>query len=128
MGINKTLKLSWEGEEYHVLVTMRLIDMIEDDGHGDINLMKMAAQVSQDDLRYSQASKLIAILLQSAGCNVTQDDVWDGLCEDGDMTASKAITVIYEFFDAAFYSSSKKKPTKVKSKNSKNTRGKQSTN
>jgi|15BtaG_2_1085339.scaffolds.fasta_scaffold00279_22 hypothetical protein len=126
MAIREILKIPYGDKQHKVLVTMDLIDEIEGDTVG-INLMKMAASIGQDNLRYSQAAKLLSVLLQSVGCYATQEDVWDCFTEDGNaLEAMNAVPILYKFFDVVF-NASKKNDTEVKSKSLKRTRGKTST-
>lgn len=125
MGVNKTLTLSWEGKEYPLIITMRIIDYIES---RDINLLQMFNQFGGGDVRFSHVAKLISILLNSAGAEVSQEKVWEGMFGDGDLQAADCILLLREIF-AAIFPDTKKKSTVVKKprKTSKRTRGKTST-
>lgn len=110
MAINKTLELSWEGKDYPLIVTMRIIDYIESQ---DINLMKMFDQFNRGDVRFSHVAKLIAILLNAAGAEVTQEKVWEGMFSDGELQAADCIPLLREIF-AVTFPDAKKKPTRKK--------------
>lgn len=99
MSMRNTIEMKWAGTSYDVLVTMDLIDKLED----HINLMQMMQQVQEGDIRFSKCSQLIALLLQSAGCKVTQDDVYSSLFGNGDdVTPDGLIIILYEIFSAVF--------------------------
>jgi len=121
MSINKTLKMSWEGTEYDISITMRLIDKIEE----EINLMKMVERATTGDVRFSHAAKLIALLLQSAGCAVTTEEVFQGVFGDTDLPVDKIVGLLWEIFGVIFPEPKKKSEEKPKSL--KRTRGKNST-
>jgi len=124
MAVNKTLTMSWKGVEYHVLVTMRLIDQIEE----DINLVKMMARAAKDDIRYSHASHLVSMLLQSAGCPTSQEEVWEGLSDgEGRMDVVTVANLLWEIFAIVFPEPKKKDESVKKPKRQKSTRGKNST-
>lgn len=115
MAINKTLELSFNGEDYSLIITMKVIDYIESK---DINLMKMFDQFNQGDVRFSHVAKLIAILLNAAGAKVTQQEVWEGMFSDGDLQAADCVPLMQQIF-ASIFPDVKKKSTggkKVKKK------------
>ena len=121
MSINKTLTLSWEGVDFDVNITMRLIDKIEE----DINLMKMVERMSSGDVRFSHAAKLVSHLLHSAGCTATQEDVFQGMFGDSDIQPNDLLELLWKIFAIIF--PEPKKKSKVKPNTSKRTRGKAST-
>lgn len=112
MAINKTLDLSWEGKDYPLVVTMRVVDEIESRG---INLMSMYGGFNRGDVKFSHVAKLIAILLTMAGAKVSQDDVWEGMFGDGKLQAKDTIPLLEEIFSSVF-PEPKKKPDTSKEK------------
>lgn len=125
MAINKTITLTWEGEEYPIIMTMRNIDRIEE----DINLMKFTQQCMAGDIRMSHACKFISIVLGFGGCYVTQEEVYEKVYGDADVTIHDVNPIIMEILDACFPQVDQKKTDPPKKKTSlKNTRGKRSTN
>lgn len=123
MAINKTIKLAWEGVEYDIHITMRVIDSIEE----ELNLMKVVEQCTTGDVRFSHAAKLIAILLRSAGCPVTQEDVFEGIFSEETIEPQEVIQLLWHILEAIFPEPKKKSNTKQLKKKSKATRGKRST-
>ena len=99
MAINKTLELSWDGEDYPLIITMKMIDYIESQ---DINLMKMFDQFNRGDVRFSHVAKLIAILLNAAGAKVSQSEVWEGMFSDGDLQAADCVPLMQQIFTSIF--------------------------
>lgn len=74
MNIRKPIKISWDGAEYKTIVDMVLIGRIDDEV-GILKLVRMKA----DDPKIFIIVKLVHILLEEAGLNITIEDVWDGL-------------------------------------------------
>ena len=124
MAINKTLVLTWNDVDYDIHMTMRLIDRIEE----DINLMKMVERASTGDVRFAHAANLISILLKSAGCLATQEEVFEGMFGgDEEMQPHEVVALLWKVF-AVIFPDPKKKPTAAKKpKRLKSTRGKTST-
>lgn len=117
MNINKTITLGWEGEDYPLIITMRHTDHVEANG---INLLAMVRDCAIGDLKISQATKLIAILLQSAGAlngsvEDDQEKVWDAMCENGEVGVPEIILLTSEILSVFFFRS-KKKSTQKKPK------------
>lgn len=126
MAINKKLELYWKGKPYPIIINMRMVDDIESQG---INLIKMQDQLNRGDVRFSHAAKLISILLNFGGADVSQDQVWEGMFSDGDLQAVDCIPLLKEIFLATFPDIKKKsiEVAKKKRRASKSTRGKTST-
>ena len=74
MASRKPIKLSWEGKEYKTIVNMLLIGRIDDE-IGILKLMRM----EQDNPKIVIIIKLVHILLEEAGLNISLEDVYDGL-------------------------------------------------
>lgn len=129
MAVNKTINLSWGGKTYPLIVTMRHIDQIEE----EINLMKMVSRCATGDIRFSHAAKLISILLNIAGAEATQEDVYDGMFSDEGIDPNDIVEMVSEILDVVFYRTKKKPIATPKKKvrkspaRSKATRGKKST-
>ena len=127
MAINKRIQLSWKDKQYDVLMTMRLIERIEE----HINLSRMVSDCSTGDLKVSHASRLIATLLESAGADVTTDEIWEDIFSGGEYSPAAMVVTVTAIMSTIFPEPKKKpitlrkKPAKVKGKN---TRGTNSTN
>lgn len=106
MGMKKTIELAWQGKPYNVTINMELIDRIED----ELNLAQMVAQAASGDTRMSKAAKLFAIMLQSAGCDVTQEDVYTGMYHSGAQVSKKQLdAALAEVFNVMFDTGAAKK-------------------
>ena len=113
MGMRTPITLSWEGKPYKVLVTMEVVDRIED----DLNLYKLVTQTATGDIRFSKIAKLISLLLIEGGCKVTQQDVWEGMFAQGGITATDLAPLMGEIFEAVYPTPKKKEGTpKLKAK------------
>ena len=110
MAIERSIKLPWGGVDYTVIVTMELIRRLEHEKEGDLNLMLMVDQNLSGDVRFSKAATLIAMMLQSAGCTVTIDEVWDDIFGDDDNRAAEVIALLWEIFAVIFPPAKKKLP------------------
>lgn len=129
MSVNRTITLSWKGEEYPLTITMRHIDIIEE----EVNLMKMVRRSASGDVRFSHAANLVSILLRIAGAkDATQEAVYSGMfgSEENSLQPAHVAMMVGEILDAIFYNSKKNEPAGKKLKpvkRSKTTRGKTST-
>ena len=129
MSMRTALKLSWEGKSYTVVVTMEVIDRLE----SSINLGELVARCGAGDVRVSHASKLVALLLNEAGCEATQEDVYTGIYAGGDYDHKGLFVLLNVIFSAIFpepkksIDKSKEPEPKPKPKRKAATRGKRST-
>jgi len=99
VAIRNTIEMKWHGTSYDVLVTMDVIDKLED----RLNLMLMMQQVQEGDIRFSKAAMLLSLLLQSAGCKVSQDEMYDALFGNSeDITPDGLIEILYTVFASVF--------------------------
>lgn len=113
MSVNKTIKLNWQGKTYPLMLTMGMIDQIDE----QINIMTMVRRCSTGDIRFSHAAKFFAILLNLAGAKeVTQQDVFDALFTDDEHGPVELVNAINEILFAMFPQTKKKsgKPTRKK--------------
>lgn len=113
MAINKTIKMTWNGKDYNVLINMRVIDYIEN----HINLLKMVNLAQTSDLRLSHAANLIAILLNTQGADVTQEEVYEGIwgSADDENGPAQVIDLVKQIL-LAIFPEPKKKPVLQKRK------------
>ena len=114
MGKRTPISLTWEGKQYQCIVTMDVIDRLED----DLNLYKLVVQAANGDMRFSKISKLIAALLNEGGCDVTTEQVWEGMFGAGDVSADDLIPMMETIFKAV-YPQPKKKDVTLKRKTKK---------
>lgn len=115
MSLRTKLELNWQGKEYPLLVTMEVIDRVED----KISAAALLAQMSTGDVRLSHVAKFLALVLSEAGANVTQEQVYIGMFEDGEHTIQSAQEMVGLVASAFFPQAKKKegkKPTKAKAR------------
>lgn len=98
MSINKTIELTWKGQTYTCKVNMATIDRLEE----SINLHQFMLEVFRGDIRFTKVAKLFALLLQSAGCKVTNEEAYQGMFGSGDIKSEEVTPVLYAFFAAVF--------------------------
>lgn len=73
--IRKELEIEFKGESYKAVIDMAVIDRLED----SVNLIRIAEQVGRQDIRFSKVAQIMAIILQSAGCKCSVDEVYQEL-------------------------------------------------
>jgi hypothetical protein len=110
MAINERVRLTWKGEEYSILMTMRVIEEIEE----HINLSKMVMNCSKGDLKVSHASRLIAIILEKSGCVVSSDEIWNEVFSGGDVDPVEMTNMVTLILGAIFPPPKKKSSTLAK--------------
>ena len=125
MAIRQPIELSWNGKTHKLLITMDVIDRLED----SLNLMQLVHQAGTNDVRFSKVAKLFSVLLQCAGEDVTQEEVFQGMFGGGNVDMSDVVGVLEPVLLAIFPAQQSEKkssePRKPKSKTA--TRGKKST-
>ena len=107
MALRKELKLNWQGKPYKLLVTMEVIDRLED----SINIGRLLAQHATGDIRFSHVARFISLLLNESGAEVTAEEVYTGMFTDGDITAANLHVFMGNVFEAFFPEPKKKEPT-----------------
>ncbi len=107
MPINKRIALVWGGDDYDVVITMETIDRIEE----HLNILQMIGRMISDplDIRDGQSSRIISILLTSAGCIVSQEDVYCEIFGNGKITRDEANEIMWKIIPC-LYPETKKKP------------------
>lgn len=122
MAIRKELAINWQEKEYKCLITMQVIDRIED----ELNLILMMEQTRKKDVRFAKVARLFAILLNEAGADVTTDDVYQGMFGGG-FDLNDVVTLLSQVFSVIFPDPVKKPTPTATKRNSTATRGKKST-
>ena len=107
MALRTKVELSWQGVEYPLLVTMEVIDRVDE----KINLGKLLSRHLDDDVRHSHSAKFLALMLNEAGAKATQDDVFDEMF-DSEGISLMDVRSFNEILLAAIFSNSKKKEDK----------------
>ena len=116
MAINKRIQLTWKDQQYDVLMTMRLIEKVEE----HLNLSRMVSDCSAGDLKVSHAARLIATLLEHAGAKVTTEEIWEDIFSGGDFSPTAMVETVTAIMGTIFPEpkkkpiASSKKPKSVK--------------
>ena len=115
MAIRKSIKLNWSGTDYKIIITMGVIDKIDD----EINLVTLVSQYESGDIRLTKVARLIAILLNEGGADVEVDDVFHALFGSGDFEQSQVGDMLTGIFSAIFPEPKKKPITRSTKKKTK---------
>src|SRR5690625_501448 len=94
-AVFQDIKLEWRGDEYIITPTMRLMHEIEQ----RFSLSRVAHRISQGDTPISHVASIVAMMLRSAGCKVTDDEVFaELLTGEPDAIQGVAIAIITAAF------------------------------
>ncbi len=94
-AVYQEITLTWKDEEYTIRPTMRLMQDIEQ----QFSLSRVAHRITQGDTPLSHMAAIVAIMLRSAGCKVTDDDVFQELLQgSSDDIQEMAIALITAAF------------------------------
>lgn len=111
MAINKQVSLKWKNETHNILITMEVIDRLDD----AVNLVTIVKQYEDGDVRFTKVAKLIRALLNEAGVETDDGEVFHALFGSGDIKHSDLAPMMTAIFSAIF-PEPKKKATSTKSK------------
>ena len=109
MAMRKKLELNWKGKDHSLLVTMDVIDRVDE----KISVGVILARQLSGDIRFSHIAKFISIVLNEAGASTTQEDVYEHMFSDGAATMAEATAMVGNLL-SAFFPESKKKDTSAK--------------
>ena len=104
MGLRKKLALNWKGKEYPLLVTMEVIDRVED----ELNIGQLLLRHASGDVRYSHVAKMLSLLLNEAGAKTNQEEVYVGMF-DGEGIAVAEVNALVDKVFSTFFPEQKKK-------------------
>ena len=121
MAVRKPFKLAWEGVHYSLIINMTVIDRVDD----ELNILSLARMSSEKDFRITKLAKLIYILLDEAGADVSYEGVYNGMNDAAKIEKDAAFSVIGSILPQllpSFNGVAKKKPAsrKPRSKKPKN--------
>ena len=68
MSLRKKVTLSWKGVNYPLLVTMEVIDRVDD----EVNIGRLLVRELDNDARQSHQAKFLALMLNEAGADVVR--------------------------------------------------------
>ena len=81
-AIFQEITIGWQGETYSIKPTFELINRIE----SKVSLAALATGLNKGDVRMTHVASAVAVLLQSVGVKVTDEDVYIEMIH-GDPTA-----------------------------------------
>jgi hypothetical protein len=76
MALFREVKLTWQGEDYWVTPSNRILRRMESDG---VILASLVSQLSRGEPMLASVSYVVAFLLKEAGADVTEDAVLEEL-------------------------------------------------
>jgi phage terminase large subunit GpA-like protein len=77
-GIFRTVEITWGGKPYQITPSMGLMRVIESNG---VSMYEMSQQLAQGRPQISHVATAIAIMLQSVGVDVSDEDVYAHLMQ-----------------------------------------------
>lgn len=98
MAVFRELTIKWKGEEYRFVPSMKLMRSIE---MGDISFTDIAVRTSQGRPPVSHISFVLAKMLASAGCKVTDEDVYAELIGGSADEVAELISFVLMAFSPA---------------------------
>jgi len=110
MAINKRVDLTWGGKTYPILITMSIIERLEE----NLNLAKMAQDCATGNIKFSQAARLVSTLLNEAGATVTTEEVFSGMFDGGEVSGADVVLMVSSILGAVFPAPKKKPSTSSK--------------
>lgn len=76
MLFGRTAKIGWQGKQYDITITMELVEAIDN----EVNVLSTAIEIDKGGIpKVTLVAKLYAVLLNSVGVNVTQEDVYQSI-------------------------------------------------
>tara|TARA_R110000823_G_C15720769_1_gene478640 strand:- start:231 stop:581 length:351 start_codon:yes stop_codon:yes gene_type:complete len=111
MALRKKLELNWEGVDHALLVTMEVVDRVDE----QISIGKTLSRQLTGDIRFSHVAKFVSIVLNEAGASTTQEEVYESMFSDGS-TSMEMVQGLLTYMLSAFFPEVKKKDTPTKAK------------
>lgn len=94
-AVYQDILMEWEGVEYTIKPTMRLMQDIEQ----KFSISRVAHRITQGDVPLSHMAAIVGAMLRSAGAKVTDDDVFSELMQgDAQVVQDMAIALISAAF------------------------------
>jgi len=104
MAIFRELTIKWKSEEYRFVPSMKLMRSIE---MGDISFTDIAVRTSQGRPPISHIAFVLSKMLQSAGANVTDEQVYEEIVTGDQESITSLISLVLTSFS----------PSETKAKN-----------
>tara|TARA_R110000787_G_scaffold286258_2_gene403883 strand:- start:458 stop:796 length:339 start_codon:yes stop_codon:yes gene_type:complete len=112
MGLRTKVELSWRGVEYPLLVTMEVIDRVDD----KLNIGKLLTRYLANDVRHSHSAKFLSLMLNEAGAKTTQEEVHMEMFSSEGVTLSDVKEFNELLLGACFHDSKKKEAQEEQTK------------
>lgn len=103
------VKLTWDGEQYTVTPTYRMIQQIEQ----HVSIAGISQRMAEGNPPMSHVAEVVAVLLRNAGAQVSSDEVYEAMLTDMDAAQISDIATIVM---SAFVPRSKNSDSSDKSK------------
>ena len=91
MAIRKPVKLAWNGKSKKLIVTMLVIERIQN----EVGIMELT-KVNADNMNFPLVSKFFYILLDEAGFDLTWDQVFDNIFDTSNSDSRALLGVMAE--------------------------------
>jgi len=95
MAVFRELTINWKGTDYKFVPSMKLMRSIE---MGDISFTDIAVRTSQGRPPISHIAFVLAKMLQSSGCKVTDEQVYMELVGGSQANVTALISVVLTAF------------------------------
>lgn len=95
MAVFREMSIAWKGKEYTFTPSMRLMRSIE---MGDISFTDIAVRTSQGRPPISHIAFVLSKMLQSAGANVTDEQVYEELVTGDQASITDLIGAVLSAF------------------------------
>lgn len=98
MAVFRELTINWKGKDYTFAPSMKLMRSIE---MGDISFTDIAVRTSQGRPPISHIAFVLAKMLASSGCNVTDEEVYAELIGGSQENVTNLISTVLMAFSPA---------------------------
>lgn len=104
MALRAKVELEWQGVKYPLLVTMEVIDRVDD----KVNIGKLLLRNLANDTRYSHSAKFLSLMLNEAGAKTTQDEIHRTMFSDKGISLDDVAQFNEILLSACFFDTKKK--------------------
>ena len=109
MALRAKVELTWNGVAYPLLVTMEVIDRVDD----KVNIGKLLLRNLSGDTRYSHSAKFLSLMLNEAGAKTTQEEVYEMMFASDGITLDDVAEFNELLLSACFFDTKKKEGEQV---------------
>jgi len=112
MSVFREITIAWNGKDYAVTPTMRLLRRIENE---QVSLTDIAVRASQGKPPISHISLVLSVLLKSAGApHASEEEVYQELIEGNEKTVLALVSATLEAFAPSDENSPGKRAARAK--------------